>query len=397
MPNPLALRGGTPVRQSVLPYGRQDIDDADIAAVVEVLRSDWLTTGPKVGEFEVAFAAAVGAKEAVAVSNGTAALHAAMFALGIGAGDEVIVPPMTFAASANCVLYQGGTPVFADVLPDSLLIDPDQVVAKITPRTKAIIAVDYAGQPCHYAELRALANQHRLPLVADACHAIGGSYHKKPVGTLADLSTFSLHPVKHITTGEGGVITTDDPEFARQMRIFRNHGITTDHRQRALTGGFFYEMVELGYNYRITDFQCALGISQLRKLAASVARRQELAALYDEAFSELPYIQPLHTYSDRTHGYHLYVVRVDTAQLGVSRADVFAALRAENIGVNVHYVPVHLHPYYQNHLGTGVGLCPVAEAAYEQILSLPMFPQMTADDTADVVAAFAKLPALMDA
>jgi perosamine synthetase len=375
----------------LLPYGRQNIDDADIAAVVEVLKSDWLTTGPKVGEFESAFAANVGAAHAVAVSNGTAALHAAMFALAIQPGDEVIVTPMTFAASANCVLYQGGTPVFADVLPDTLLIDPVQVEAKITPRTKAIVAVDYAGQPCHYDQLRELADRYNLKLVADACHAIGGSYRGQPVGTLADLNTFSLHPVKHMTTGEGGVITTHDATLANRMRVFRNHGITTDHRQRSQAGSFFYEMVELGYNYRITDFQCALGLSQLNKLADSVAMRRQLAALYDEALKPLPFVKPLAINKDCQHAYHLYVVQVDTAALGVSRAEVFAALRAENIGVNVHYIPVHLHPYYRQQLGTAPGLCPVAEAAYEQLLSLPMFPQMSAADVADVVEALNKL------
>jgi perosamine synthetase len=394
MSEKLAVHGGKPVRDTLLPYGHQDIDENDIAAVVESLKSEWLTTGPKVGEFETAFAAAVGAKHAVAVSNGTAALHTAMFALGISPGDEVIVTPMTFAASANCILYQGGTPVFADVEPDTLLINPAQVEAKITPHTKAIIAVDYAGQPCDYDALCDIARRHGLSLVADACHAIGGSYKNRPVGTLADLSTFSLHPVKHITTGEGGVITTDDGRLAERMRIFRNHGITTDHRQRAQAGGFFYEMVELGYNYRITDFQCALGISQLRKLPTSVTKRQQLAAMYASALAAVPYVQPLSVKPDRKHGYHLYVVQVDTALLGASRADVFKALRAENIGANVHYVPVHLHPYYRKRFGMGPGLCPVAEAAYEQILSLPMFPQMTETDLDDVVEACQKLASL---
>lgn len=389
--SPLAIHGGTPVREHLLPYGRQDIDDADIQAVVEVLRGDWLTTGPKVDEFEAAFAELTGAKEAVAVSNGTAALHAAAAALGIGAGDEVIVTPMTFAASANAVLYCGGTPVFADVEPDTLLIDPAQVEAKITPRTKAIIAVDYAGQPCDYDALWAVANKHGLAIIDDACHAIGGSYKGRSVGTLATLNTFSLHPVKHITTGEGGVITTDDPALAQKMRVFRNHGITSDHRQRAAAGGFFYEMVELGYNYRITDFQCALGLSQLRKLPGSVTRRNEIAALYNAAFAELDYVQPLTVRPDVVHGYHLYMVQFDTAEMGMTRAEIYAALRAENIGVNVHYIPIHYHPYYRERFGTGEGLCPVAEAAYERLVTLPIFPQMSDSDAADVIAAVRKL------
>ena len=387
----LAIHGGVPARSSLLPYGRQQVDDEDIEQVVAVLRSDWLTTGPKVAEFERAFAQFCGADHAVAVSSGTAALHAAMFALGIGPGDEVIVTPMTFAATANCVLYTGGRPVFADVDAKTLLLSPATVEQAITPRTRAIIAVDYAGQPCEYDILRALAQQHGLGLVADACHAIGGSYKGSPVGALADLNTFSFHPVKHLTTGEGGMVTTDGEDRAKRMRIFRNHGIATDHRQRAEAGGFFYEMVDLGYNYRLTDFQCALGVSQLRKLPAAVQKRQQLAAMYDAALAGIEYVTPLTVRNNVSHAYHLYVVQIDTTSLRMSRAEVFAALRAENIGVNVHYIPVHLHPYYRTLLGTGPGLCPVAEAAYERLISLPLFPQMTANDVNDVVSAVQKL------
>lgn len=387
----LALKGGTPVRQKMLPYGRQTIDDEDIAAVVDVLRSDWLTTGPKVAEFEQAFAAFVGSKEAVAISNGTAALHAAMYALGIGAGDEVIVTAMTFAASANCVVYQGGTPVFVDVDPETLLIDPAKVEALVTPRTRAIVAVDYTGQPCDYDALREIANRHNLLIVDDACHAVGGSYKGRQVGTLADLNTFSLHPVKHITTGEGGVITTDDSRLAQGMRVFRNHGITTDHRQREQNGSWFYEMVGLGYNYRITDLQCALGISQLQRLRGWVARRQQIARRYDAAFAQMLGVRPLAVQDEVRHAYHLYVVRFATEQMGVSRAEIFAALRAEGIGVNVHYIPVHLHPFYRHRFDTMPGMCPAAEAAYEQIVSLPIFPLMTDSDVDDVIAAVEKV------
>lgn len=391
MKTKLAVDGGIPVRQTMLPYGRQWIDEDDITAVTAVLRSDWLTTGPNVPEFETAFAGFVGAREAVAVSNGTAALHAAMHALGIGPGDEVIVPVMTFAASANCVVYQGGTPVFADVQADTLLIDPDDVAAKITARTKAIVAVDYAGQPCDYERLHTLARQHGLKLVADACHAIGGAYREMPVGTLADLSTFSLHPVKHITTGEGGVIITHDDEMARRMRVFRNHGITTDHRQRAEQGAWFYEMVELGYNYRLTDFQCALGLSQLRKLPGWVARRQAIARTYDAAFAGLTAVTPLTTRPEVSHAYHLYVVRFDLSQLTVDRNTLFQALRTEGMGVNLHYIPVHLHPFYRQRLGTRPGMCPAAEAAYAEIMSLPIFPQMSDEDVQDVITAVSKI------
>lgn len=387
----LAIDGGTPVRETMLPYGRQWVDEADVRAVVEVLHSDWLTTGPKVSEFEQAFADFVGAGEAVAVSNGTAALHAAMYAIGIEPGDEVIVPPMTFTASANCVVFQGGTPVFADVDPETLLLDPAQAEAKVTPQTRAIIAVDYTGQACDYDALRAVADRHGLTLAADACHAIGGSYKERPVGSLADLSTFSFHPVKHMTTGEGGMVTTDDPNLAQRMRIFRNHGITSDHRQREQRGSWFYEMVDLGYNCRLTDLQCALGMSQLCKLPNWVVRRQEIARRYDAAFAEVPAVEPLSVREDVSHAYHLYVIRLDVTQLRATRAEVFAALRAEGIGVNVHYIPVHLHLFYRERFATGPGLCPVAEAAYEQIITLPIFPCMNDDDVDDVIATVRKV------
>ena len=387
----LAVDGGRPVRSERLPYGRQWLADDDVAAVLAVLRSDWLTTGPKVDEFERAFAETVGAKEAVAVSSGTAALHAAMHAVGVGPGDEVIVPPMTFAATANCVVYQGGTPVFADVNPDTLLIDPVQVERKITVRTKAIIAVDYAGQPCEYGALQRIADQYDLALVADACHALGGSHEGRAVGTLADLSVFSFHPVKHITTGEGGMITTNNAHLARRMRVFRNHGITTDHRQREQRGSWFYEMAELGYNYRSSDIQCALGLSQLQKLSIWVCRRQEIAGLYQKAFAQMPAIVPLRVRTDVSHAYHLYVVRLDLERLSVDRGTFFAALRAEGIGVNVHYVPVHLHPFYRERFGTGPGMCPQAEDAYTHIVSLPVFPMMSDSDVEDVIGAIRKI------
>ena len=375
----------------MIKYGRQTIDEDDIKAVVDVLRSDWLTTGPKVSEFEEAFAQCVDAKHAVAVSNGTAALHAAMFAIGIGPGDEVIVPPITFAASTNCVVYQAGTPVFSDVEPDTLLLDPEQVESRITPKTKAIIAVDYTGQPCDYDSLRKIADQNNLILAADACHALGAEYKGRKAGSLADLNIFSFHPVKHITTGEGGMITTDNADYANRMRIFRNHGITTDHHQREKQGSWFYEMMDLGYNYRMTDFQCALGISQLQKLPGSLERRRTIAKQYDEAFASLPEITPLTVHQNVLHAYHLYVIRIDSNVLGIDRTTLFTNLREKGIGVNVHYIPVHLHPFYRDKFNTGSGLCPVAEETYRQLLSLPMFPAMSDEHTYDVVRAVEKV------
>ena len=387
----LAIEGGVPVRQKALPYGRQSIDDADIEAVVAVLRSDWLTTGPKVVEFERAFAEYTGAQHAVALCNGTAALHALMAGLKIGPGDEVIVPAITFVASANCVVYQGGTPVFADIDPATLLIDPASVAAKITPRTKAIIAVDYAGQPCEYPALRAIASQHGLTLLADACHALGGSLDGRRVGVLADASSFSLHPVKPITTGEGGVITTDNADLAQALRIFRNHGITTEFRQREQQGSWVYEMQDLGYNYRLSDIHCALGVSQLGKLPAWVRRRNELATQFDAALRDLPEAEPLARLPQREHAWHLYVLQLRLGRLRATRQEIFSALRAEGIHVNVHYAPVHLHPFYRRTFGTAPGLAPAAEAAYERLITLPLFPRMTDADVADVITAVDKV------
>ena len=389
--NTLAMVGGQPVRQTVLRYGAHWIDEDDIAAVNAVLRSEWLTTGPKVAEFERAFADFAGTRDAVAVSSGTAALHAALHALDIGPGDEVIVPAMTFAASANCVLYQRGIPVFVDVDPETLLIDTIDLERKITPRTKSIVAVDYSGHPADYDKLVAISKRHGLRLVADACHALGASYHGRSVGTLADLTAFSLHPVKHITSGEGGVIATDDPELASCMRTFRSHGITTDHRQREAQESWFYEMQSLGYNYRLSDVNCALALSQLQKLPGWVTARQQIAKSYDEAFAHIDEVSPLLVRPDVSHAYHLYVVQFNLLRLRADRSTIFQALRAENIGVNVHYIPVHLHPFYKTHLGTRTGMCPVAEAAYERIITLPLFPRMTQNDVNDVIEAVRKV------
>ncbi len=374
---------------STIPYGRQWIDDDDIAAVVEVLRSDWLTTGPNVAAFEHAFAQTVGANEAVAVNSGTAALHAAMAALGIGPGDEVIVPALTFAASANCVLYCGGTPVFVDIDARTLCIDPQQVNRHITPKTKAMVAVDYAGLLCDYNQLSALAKTHGLKIVADACHALGARHGAGDAHALADLATYSFHPVKHIATGEGGMVTTAHPEWATLMRAFRNHGITTDHRQREATGSWFYEMQMLGFNYRLTDFQCALGMSQLKKLHDWVARRQAIAAQYQQAFADLSAVEwQMNPGPVERHAYHLFVILLKLERLDVDRKTIFKELRDAGLGVNVHYVPVYWHPYYRKRLGLSKGLCPQAENAYERLLSLPMYPKMTDADVGRTIDTF---------
>jgi UDP-4-amino-4,6-dideoxy-N-acetyl-beta-L-altrosamine transaminase len=369
-----------------LPYGKQEISDADVKAVVEALCSGWLTTGPRVAEFENAFANWCGAQHGVAVNSGTAALHAAMRAIQLKPGDEVIVPAITFAASANAALYEGGVAVFADVEPDTLLIDPASVTRRISPKTRAIVAVDYAGQPADYDALRALAKDRNIALIADACHAPGATYRGLKAGTLADISCFSFHPVKHLTTCEGGMALTDDANMAAHMRRFRNHGIDSDHRSRESSGTHAYDMRELGYNYRLPDVQCALGLAQLARLSGWITARQRIAALYDLAFARITQATPLKTHKDRTHAYHLYVVKLAE---GIDRDRVFARLRAEGIGANVHYAPVHLHSFYQER-GYGPGIAPVAESVSSRLLTLPLFPAMAATDVQRVVAALAK-------
>lgn len=387
----LAIHGGTPVRGTLLPYGRQSLDDEDIQSVVEVLKSDWLTTGPKVGEFEERFAEWVGAKHAVSFSSGTAALHAAAFAAGLQSGDEAVTTPMTFCATANCVLYQGATPVFADVSADTLNLDPQEAAKKISARTKAIIAVDYAGHPADLTALRELAAKHGLVLIEDACHALGAEYLGQRVGGIADMTVFSFHPVKHLATGEGGMVTTNDAKLAETLRRFRNHGISSEARQRQESGQWFYEMVLLGFNYRLTDIACALGISQLEKLEANLARRRAIAARYTRAFCDLPGIMVPAVRDGANPAWHLYPIRLKLEALSAGRTEIFRALRAENLGVNVHYIPVHQHPYYRERFGYKGGEYPVAEDAYERLISLPMFHAMTDQDAEDVVAAVGKV------
>jgi len=390
-PQTLAIDGGSPVREKLLPYGRQSVDEADIQAVVDVLRSDWLTTGPKVAEFEEAFAARVGAAEAVSFSSGTAALHGAVFAAGLKAGDEAITTPMTFAATANCVLYQGATPVFADVCFDTLNLDPEEVMGRITSRTRAILPVDYAGHPTDLDAILYLAKRHGLVVIEDACHALGAEYKGRRVGSIADMTVFSFHPVKHITTAEGGMVATNDAKFAESMRRFRNHGISSDARQRQSAGQWHYEMVSLGFNYRLPDVVCALGIEQLKKLGANLLRRRQIASQYGAAFREIPGIVPAMTRPEVNPAWHLYPIRLDFEQLAADRAQVFRALRGENIGVNVHYIPVHFHPFYRERFGFKGGEFPVAENSYARLISLPMFHAMTDQDVDDVIQAVRKV------
>lgn len=359
----------------MIPYGKQTIDQDDIQAVVDVLKSDFLTTGPKIAEFEQTVADYVGAKYAVAISNGTSALHAACFAAGIGPGDEVITTPLTFAASTNCVLYCGGTPVFADVDPKTYNIDPEDIRRKITDRTKAIIAVHLAGQPCDMDAIHSIAHEYGLIVIEDGAHALGSVYKGKKVGSLSDMTTFSFHPVKPITTGEGGMIVTDNEEFYKKMALFRSHGITRDDSMMTRNDGpWFYQQFDLGYNYRITDIQCALGCSQMKKLDRFLARRKEIVARYNEAFADCDNIITPYQLSDTESGWHLYIVQVKNCD----RRQVFEAMREKGIGVNVHYIPVYMHPYYQEHGYENVH-CANAEEIYSHIISLPLYPGLTSE------------------
>jgi perosamine synthetase len=367
-----------------IPYGRQMVDEDDVAAVVEVLRSDWLTTGPAVPRFEQAFSGFVDAAHGVAVANGTAALHLAMLAAGVGLGDEVIVASLTFVASANAARYVGAKVVFADVREDTLTIDVDHVRTLVTDRTRAIVAVDYAGVPCDLDELLEVAAEHDLLLIEDACHAPGATYRGRKVGSISHLSTFSFHPVKSLTTGEGGMVTTNDADLAARLRQLRNHGITTDFRQREAEGTWAYDMQVLGFNYRLSDINCALGASQTAKLPGWVHQRQALAARYGDLLADLPQVRIPTVPDDRTSGWHLYPIRLQTKAAAAARQRAFEHLRASGVGVNVHYLPVYLHGSYRT-IGYEPGLCPVAEAAYDGLLSLPMWAGLTQEEQHRVV------------
>jgi len=394
------------MNEPFIPYARQSIDDDDIAAVAEALRSDWLTQGPRVAAFEEAVAERVGARHAVAVATGTAALHCACRAAGVGPGDEVITAPITFAASGNGALYLGASVRFADVRPDTYCLDPGKLEAAITPRTKAIIPVDQTGQPCDMDEINAIARKHDVAVIEDAAHAFGATYKGQPVGALADMTVFSFHAVKHVATGEGGMIVTDDDKLAAVMRQFRTHGITNDParmtlaaqasdtdtpekagRNAATPAAWYYEMQDLGFNYRITDIQCALGLSQLAKLDRFVARRREIAGRYTEAFAASPLLVVPSQEADRENVWHLYMLRLRLERITKTRRQVFEELRAKGIGVHVHYIPLHLQPYYRDRFGTKRGDFPEAEAYYDSALTVPLFPALTDDECNRVIEA----------
>lgn len=392
MSKDIAINGGKPVRKTFLPYGQQWIDDSDIKAVSDVLKTDWITQGPKVDEFEKLVSKYCNAKYAVAFSSGTAALHAATYSAGVSKGDEAITTPITFAASGNCVMYQGGKVSFADIKPDTYNIDPDEIKKKINKKTKAIIPVDYTGQPCDIDEINNIAKKNNLTVIQDASHAIGAEYKGKKVGSLADLSILSFHPVKHITTGEGGMVLTNKIELFDKLQIFRTHGITKDPKKmKNNEGGWYYEMQKLGYNYRITDFQCALGISQFKKLDSFVKRRRDIVKKYNKTFKEYDEIITPFEKHDVKSSYHLYMIKLKLEKLKANRKKIFDALRAENIGVHVHYIPLHLQPYYKQMFGYKKGDFPLAEEFYNKALTLPLFPKMKDSDVDDVIKAADKV------
>jgi len=370
--------------QKNIPYGLHWIDADDIDAVTDVLRGEWLTQGPLVARFEEEIAAYAETRYAVAFNSGTSALHGAMFAAGVAPGDEIVTSPITFVATANAAVYLGARPVFADIDMDTYCIDTDRIKNALTERTKVIAPVDMAGYPVDIAAVNEIAAERDLVVIEDAAHALGAKRNGVKVGSQADMTMFSFHPVKHITTGEGGIITTDSDEYAEKLRQFRSHGITKDASRLAKNDGpWYYEMQYPGYNYRITDIQCALGISQLKKLERFVTRRNEIAGVYDEAFLDIPQIiTPPQVHDPRSrHAYHLYPVRVQ----GTIRKELFLKLRERGIFCQVHYIPVHLQPFYRTSYGYGEGDYPVSEEYYRTEISLPMFPRMANEDISRVI------------
>lgn len=388
----LAINGGKPIRKTPLYYGHQWIDEDDINAVISVLRSDHLTCGPAVDKLERKLCEITGAKFAVVLSNGTAALQAACYAAGVREGDEVITTPMTFAVSANCALYRGAKPIFADVNPETYNISPESIKRNINEKTKAIVAVDFTGQAVELDEICSICREKNILLIEDGAHSIGTEYKGKAVGNIADFTTFSFHPVKTVTGGEGGAVLTNNKTFYQKLKLFRSHGITRDFElmENKGAGDWYYEQIDLGYNFRLTDIQAALVTSQLDKLTRFKKRRQEIAAQYNEAFSKFPGIILQKEILESDTARHLYIIQLDLEQLTVGRKDIFDALKAENIFCNVHYIPIYYFPYYRK-LGYEKGICPNAEKLYERMITLPLYPAMSDEDVDSVIMAVKKV------
>lgn len=387
-----AYAGGKPVRETKLYYGHQYLDEKDVQAVVEVLHSDYLTCGPKITELEQKLCELTGAKYAVVCSNDTAALHIACMAAGVSAGDEVITTPITFLASANCALYCGAKPVFADIDEETYNIDPKEIEKAMTPKTKAVVAVDYTGQVVDLDTIMETCHKQNVVVIEDAAHSIGTLYKGRPIGSIADMTTFSFHPVKTVTAGEGGAVLTDNEEYYKKLLLYRSHGMTRDQAQmtKESEGGWYYQMIDLGYNYRMTDMQAALLISQLEKLPMFSKRRKEIVARYNEAFSQIPELTVQQELEGSDSTRHLYILRIKPEKLRIDRRGFFDALAAENIMCNVHYIPIYLQPYYQE-MGYPKGLCPRAEKLYSEMMSLPLYYAMTDQDVEDVITAVQKI------
>lgn len=387
-----AIEGGKPIREDFLPYGTQWLDENEINEVIDSLKSNWITTGPKMRFFEERFKEIRGSKYAVAVNSGTAALHVSTSSVNIQPGDEVITTPLTFVASANCVVYRGGTPILADIKKDTYNIDPNEIKKKISSKTKAIIPVHFTGQPCDMDEITEIAEEYNLYVIEDAAHAIDAEYKGKKIGNISDLTIFSFHPVKNITTAEGGMVLTNNDELYEKLLMFRTHGISKDAIKRfGKAGGYFYDMQYLGFRYNLSELHACLGIQQLNKLESFQNRRREIVKIYYKELESLEEITLPYVKKNIKHSWHLFVLQLNLETLKVDRDHIFKAMRAENIGVNVHYIPIHYHSYYKDHFGLKKGILPNVEWLYPRLLTIPIFPKMSDDDVYDVVNALEKV------
>jgi len=387
-----AIEGGKPIRDKFLPYGTQWLDELEIKEVEDTLKSEWITTGPKMVLFENMFKQFRNSKYAVAVNSGTAALHISTSAIEIKPGDEVITTPLTFVASANCIVYRGGIPIFADIKKDTYNIDPQEIRKKITKKTKAILPVHYAGQPCDMDEIYEIADKYKLYVIEDAAHAVDAEYKGKKIGSISDLTVFSFHPVKNMTTAEGGMVTTNNDELYNKLLMYRTHGISIGAEKRfGKSGDYFYDMQVLGFRYNMSELHASLGIQQLKKLESFQRRRREIINLYNKELEDLKEITLPYVERNVKHSWHLYVIQLNLEKLSVDRDFIFKALRAENIGVNVHYIPVHFHSYYQNNYNLRKGILPNVEWLFPRLLTIPIFPKMSDNDVFDVINALRKI------
>lgn len=388
----LAIEGGKPIRKDFLPYGKQWLDRKEIDEVIDTLKSDWITTGPKMQLFENNFKKYIGSKYAIAVNSGTAALHISTSSIDINPGDEVITTPLTFVASANCIVYRGGTPIFADIKKDTYNIDPQEIKKKISSKTKAIIPVHFAGQPCDMDEIGEIAEENDLYIIEDAAHAIDAEYRGKKIGNISDLTIFSFHPVKNITTAEGGMVTTNNDDLNEKLLMYRTHGISINAEKRfGKSGDYYYDMQVLGFRYNMSELHASLGIHQLEKLESFQKRRRQIVNIYNRELQNIEEISIPYVKENVKHSWHLYVIQLKLEKLRVDRDHIFKALREENIGVNVHYIPVHYHSFYREKFGLKIGILPNVESLFPRLLTIPLFHGMSESDAYDVVNALEKV------